>query len=1644
MENKRRKKHISFLLAVVLSVSFADFSHVQAESLTDLQFQETSIIELEQEKADEKREEGAEEQKNRKVRIIVELEGEPVIQEAIKRGVSYSALSDSFVEGKKEEIRQEQEEAVSEWEDMQLRSDLSDIISYDTVLNAVAMTIDERDIKTIENYEGVKNVFFSQEFERPALHSSKDIIGANYAWNTLGYKGEGSVVAIIDSGIDYTHEALKVDDVSRIKYSKEDIENLISEKNLKGRYFSAKVPYGYNYYDHNHNTFDRYGVMHGMHVAGIVAANGGANDTLYGVAPNAQLLAMKVFSDDLEYPTTFTDIWLKALDDAIALKADVVNMSLGAPAGITHEGGNHPEIEVLEKARKAGVVVAVAAGNEGTITDGNYYGEKPLKENYDTSLIASPSLNEDTISVASMENTEKHVPLVKWKDAQGRQHKATVNLYRPSDAERVIRASVEDIKRGTPEDLTKAVITDRIVMTEVPEHVNTKEFYESMQKVIAKKPKAILLYNTERMGDFLGGRLVIHNELGRFTVGRITYDDYMKISKEKDTPGFQLTISSILESIVNPLAGKMSKFSSWGPTPDLRMKPEITAPGGHIYSTIENDSYRNMSGTSMASPQVAGASAVLKQYLKTKGIEGERASELIKLLLMNTAVPIENKGSGVSAPYFVRQQGAGAMNLEKALKTDVLVRAKGTNDNIYDGKLELKQLDEKKFDVDLSIENFGKEDREYTISVKGLYERAQGGRRLQESALLSSQQNDRKTHVRVEAGATKQVKFQVDYSDAAELEEGNFIEGYLCLAETSKGETCDLNVPFLGFLGEWTAQRAIDAFELPELNSGGREAQFMVNRESNSPSSMFITTKMLRLPVIQNKLYFSPGSVYYDNVGLRLAPLRNMAKVEYSILDGETKEPLRVLGVSKEVRKLSRLSVKPSYRYMPDSLWNGRIGGELIEEGKTYLYQIRAVLNNNGVGSMHEQVYRYPIAMDQTPPEFSQEEKLVLEPLDNELKSVKFKVRDAGSGIQRIYLESVKYVSDSDEKKPPSLLPPGIDPTPPGGKKEEKEGEEKEKKEEKDTIGLKPGQKIKYGKYTKLNFVDSEEMQGKILPKIENGKLVISTTDVPTTLGESGEIFINRNGHTNEWVEVEIPFLCDSTHMMVSAGDFLGHYKRQIIETGVDENYHILSFMNFFNSIRTHKVSVFVNDKKMEHFNIHLKEKNAQVRMELPDDGVHMNLLYLKKGRELIYLIKDGRIDKENAKKYALSYRDGRVEFRIDPLNASYEIITGFKQGKMEQQEEKEVVLDLSKLNREDFKSLYVKNAGTKIDVQQGVQSLTLSNGKTLFGGDFKPLEGKTVIGVALHQENGGMKLLRKRGYFEVFEGRRVGYSASKYSVVTFFELEENTAIEILYKEDEVVQGEQRIEEMPEEKNEEKKEEPPVNEPTEEDKEEQYPDSYPTVWIQTPKLLSVLTQEDAVDEKIHIKGFVGHIRPDDKIEKVELTLVDEDGNVLGEPVIIGKEELKEEQVIYSEGDKVHYNGMGSYFSAEVPVGNFEVNLRAEVVTEGGESASIVRRLFYDAISPTLEYGIFERKLNEDKVIIRFLAKDNSLKLNLYRNDSLIAYKDMSYIRLRGEGVVLEQEIEIPLEKGQNELKFKVVDMAKHEAEKTVYIYRTEE
>lgn len=239
--------------------------------------------------------------------------------------------------------------------------------------------------------------------EKPNSISSNEMITVPKTWEA-GHKGQGTVVAVIDSGLDLNHEVLRISDPSKAKFkNQDDIEKAKKAAGIDyGKWYSDKVVYAYDYFDGTDNIKEAEKESHGMHVTGIVAGNpvnkAPNSEKVYGVAPEAQIMFMRVFSD--RDKTTASALYVKAVDDAVALGADVINISLGAGAGSTVDAGSDI-IEAVKRARTKGVSVVIAAGNSNTFGRGF---SQPLAENPDYGLVGNPSTVEDSISVASINN----------------------------------------------------------------------------------------------------------------------------------------------------------------------------------------------------------------------------------------------------------------------------------------------------------------------------------------------------------------------------------------------------------------------------------------------------------------------------------------------------------------------------------------------------------------------------------------------------------------------------------------------------------------------------------------------------------------------------------------------------------------------------------------------------------------------------------------------------------------------------------------------------------------------------------------------------------------------------------------------------------------------------------------------------------------------------------------------------------------------------------------------------------------------------------------------------------------------------------------------------------------------------------------
>ena len=239
------------------------------------------------------------------------------------------------------------------------------------------------------------------------MQYAKKLTQVYEVWEELNYKGEGMVIAVIDSGIDPNHKDLVLTESGRRAAKLKD-----TNPQGPGKYFSEKIPYGFNFADYNTDIIDKNPAtnMHGMHVAGIIAGNADKSSSeafkgIQGVAPEAQLLAMKVSSnrkDDIG--GIYEDDIIAAIEDSVIHGADIINMSLGWYAG--YQDPDSPQQIAIKNATDQGVLVVVAAGNEGTSTSDFYSGKhiQNLLDIADTGTISAPAAAKDALAVASYEN----------------------------------------------------------------------------------------------------------------------------------------------------------------------------------------------------------------------------------------------------------------------------------------------------------------------------------------------------------------------------------------------------------------------------------------------------------------------------------------------------------------------------------------------------------------------------------------------------------------------------------------------------------------------------------------------------------------------------------------------------------------------------------------------------------------------------------------------------------------------------------------------------------------------------------------------------------------------------------------------------------------------------------------------------------------------------------------------------------------------------------------------------------------------------------------------------------------------------------------------------------------------------------------
>ena len=908
-----------------------------------------------------------------------------------------------------QQILDEKDSILASLEGKNINYDLG--VDYKAVFGGFEMLIKAGDFDALRKAIGDRaEIIVGEEYntcQTLLVENTVNVYGTGiFNSSSFAYDGTGMVVAVLDTGLDYNHTAFSVDnftaDRSKLGMTYGDVEKLVSDTKANKLhsgltasdvYLNEKVPFAFDYADYDPDVYPMtpQASEHGTHVAGVIA---GKDSEITGVAPNAQLAIMKIFSDVVS--TARTSWILSALEDCVVLGVDVINMSIGTSCGFSREMDKEAVEGVYDRIRATGISMVVAASNSFNSTYGSEKnGNLGLTTNPDSATVGSPSTYEGALSVASISGTKTPYLLygdkiVYFTEATDRVAEEK-NFYDDIMDEGVNEIEVEYITipgAGRSADYTGLDVKGKVVLV----RRGSTTFEEKANVAEAKGAIGIIVYNNTsgdikmNVGDASLGVCSISQDDGEMLAA--AESGKLKLSRSQTSGPF------------------MSDFSSWGPTPDLGIKPEITAHGGMIYSAVPGQSYDRQSGTSMAAPNIAGVTALIRQYVVENFPEiaddSVKVTAFVNQLMMSTADIVYNTNG---LPYAVRKQGAGLANLDNIANTDAYILTYRDGKEMDKTKLELGDDPAKTgvYTLTFGVKNFGDSSLSYDVSAyvmtEGVSETKtnQGLTTVDEKGYILDGAKVEITDISgadhsgmtitVGAGQTAMLTVTVTLSDADKkyldqsFANGMYVEGFVVL--NAKDESVvDLSFPYLAFYGDWTKAPIFDldyyATNKDELDDSidlldktlpdayaSRPIGSVQGDYVSYLGSFYFVQNPATTPIAADRKYISlsnqEGSVHeLSNVWAGL--LRNCAKVEITITDNSTGEVV-FEKVDKDIRK----SYGDGGAIYPADVEIGFDAYEHnLKNNTTYTVKLQAYLDygDGGVNTNLKNTFEFPLTAD--------------------------------------------------------------------------------------------------------------------------------------------------------------------------------------------------------------------------------------------------------------------------------------------------------------------------------------------------------------------------------------------------------------------------------------------------------------------------------------------------------------------------------------------------------------------------------------------------------------------------------------------------------------------------------------------------------
>lgn len=684
---------------------------------------------------------------------FVELSGAPVSEGNTSSSVQ-SEQKKFRDEAKKEKIEYKEE------------------FSYESLWNGFSVSATTAELGKISRMSGVKSIYpvmvisvpetYTASLD-PELYSALALTGADIAQSELGYTGAGIKVAVMDTGIDYDHPDLGgcFGPGCRVSKGWDFVGDAYNADDTSASYNPIPSPDPY--------PDDCNG--HGTHVAGIIGANGAVT----GVAPDVTFGAYRVFGCD---GSTTDDIMLAAMERAYKDKMQVLNMSIGS----AYEWPQSPTAVAASRLVKKGMVVVASIGNSGAT--GLY-------------SAGAPGLGENVIGVASFDNTTITQPAfyLSPDNAMVGFNLSDSPLPPTSGTFPIARTGTVTTTNDACDPLPAGSLTGMVALV----RRGTCSFYIKSFNAQSAGAVAVVLYNNTTGGltPTVAGAPAI-----TIPVVAITAADGAEINARLDVGSVDLTWSEDTLTAPSTTGGLISSFSSYGLSPDLALKPDIGAPGGNIWSTypLEQGGYANLSGTSMSSPHVAGAVALLLQAApKTK-------AEDVRAILQNSAEPADWWGfPGFGYLDNVNRQGAGMLRIDDAITATTRVEP---------GKLSLGESQNGPVTVKLKIKNNSRDSVTYDLSYVNAL--STSGVITPDFWESNATVTFNKSSVKVKGRSDAEIRATITAPTTDWTPEQGQYGGWIVFTPRDGGQI--LRVPFAGFVGDYQSIEVLaNPFGLPYL-----------------------------------------------------------------------------------------------------------------------------------------------------------------------------------------------------------------------------------------------------------------------------------------------------------------------------------------------------------------------------------------------------------------------------------------------------------------------------------------------------------------------------------------------------------------------------------------------------------------------------------------------------------------------------------------------------------------------------------------------------------------------------------------------------------------------------------------------------------